>query len=622
MSRKLRAVHISRMRANDKGLQMSANKIQTGGERSRTTNRSTVLSAAISSCLAMAAATQVHAQAAKSEPLEEVVVTGFRASLEDALVRKRDSNQQIESITAEDIGKFPDQNVTESLQRLPGVQIDRANGQGTAVLIDGLRQNLITLNGDIFLTGKEFYVSGEASGGGAGSNSQLSSLEGIPSEQISGIDVVKSPTALQTEGGLGGIIDLKTRSGLSQPMGWTAGGTVQGTKANDAEGGVTPVISLFGGYKLNENFGITAGFSYDHEKTHIKEFQDQNRSAWLITHSAQNGNYVGSPIPSTISTISQYYIIPQLAYFSDILDERKTTGATLGVEWRWSDRVRSKFDWFYSRLEDESFTYSNKTWFNGQGAAPGDAIPAIDPSKPYSIDGNGVVQSASFMANGAETATLYQKFKSNANNFQLATFFDINDGLRTDLRIAYAKADSDFQAAQADIEHGAYGAFNKPGFIAPTAPGCNNGGSSCVGGNHGYTFNWTNGGTSGLPTESYPNAYGVTDVLSNPAYTVFKSNWAWANLTDQKDFAVRANVEFEPSFAKDLTLTGGLRYAGRDIDQTFGRYLINGAGNLGLGGVGAGTPAGNCCIVPGQSGTYIYYSDPGYATIPYSTAQS
>jgi len=133
------------------------------------------------------------ASASQDNNLEEIIVTGYRASLETALSNKRNSTLPIESVAPEDIGKMPDQNVAESLQRLPGIQIDRAGGQGTAVLIDGLRQNLTTLNGDLFLTGREFYVSGEASGGGAGSNSQYSSLEGIPSEDINGIDVYKNP---------------------------------------------------------------------------------------------------------------------------------------------------------------------------------------------------------------------------------------------------------------------------------------------------------------------------------------------------------------------------------------------------------------------------------------------
>src|SRR6202008_863809 len=60
-----------------------------------------------------------------------------------------------------------------------------------------------------------------------------------------------------------------------------------------------------------------------------------------------------------------------------------------------------------------------------------------------------------------------------------------------------------------------------------------------------------------------------------------------------------------------------LRYTDRDVEQTFGRYLIN-AATVGYGGVGAGTAAGNCCIAAGQSGTGIYYSDPGYAAIPFT----
>jgi TonB-dependent receptor len=319
-----------------------------------------------------------------------------------------------------------------------------------------------------------------------------------------------------------------------------------------------------------------------------------------------------------------------MAYFSDILDDRETIGASLGAEWRWSNNIKSSFNWFYTKEDDESITYSNKTWFNGQGAAPGSLLPAVDPSKPYSIDGNGVVQSAAFMANGAETATLFQGNTSEANNYQFVTIFDGDGAFSGRASASYAKASSDSQFAQADIEHGAYAAFSKtnpsPPSIMLSAPGCNNGGSNCTNGNHGYTFNWDNGGTSGLPSVSYPNAYGVTNVLSNPAYTMFKSNWAWANLTDQENFAIKGDLNYKPSNAHGITLSTGLRFAGRDIDQTFGRYLINGAGNLGLGGVGAGTDAGNCCTEssPGvhnpSSGTYLYYSDPGYASIPYSTA--
>jgi TonB-dependent receptor len=168
---------------------------------------------------------------AKSDELQEIVVTGFRQSLQTALDAKRKSDLAIESVAAEDIGKMPDQNVAESLQRLPGVQINRGPaGEGTAVLIDGLRQNLVTLNGDLFLTGREFYVSGEASGGGAGNNSQYGSLEGIPTDPLGGIDVIKNPKASMTEGGLCGTIDLKTRDPLSLQEGLSLGGNYRQSK--------------------------------------------------------------------------------------------------------------------------------------------------------------------------------------------------------------------------------------------------------------------------------------------------------------------------------------------------------------------------------------------------------
>jgi iron complex outermembrane receptor protein len=557
--------------------------------------------------------------------LQEVVVTGFRASLQSALDAKRVSIQPIESVAAEDIGKMPDQNVSESLQRLPGISINRSGGKGTQVLIDGLANNLITLNGEVLLTGREIYSSGEGSGGGG--NIQYASLEGIPSEEIGGIDVIKNPTARDREGGLGGQIDLKTRSPLAQQMGLNLGGNLRGTKATDAEGGVTPVATLVGGFKFNDSFAVTAGASYDDEKTHGKQFQDQNRNQWLVTNTATVGSYVGSPVASTNTTLpnGQTYIDPQLAYFSDILDQIKTKGATLGAEWQWTDDIRSTFNYFYIREEETSTTYSNKAWFSGgsgENNAPGApaSFPGIDPSQPYSIDSNGVIQSATLVANGAETSTLFESNKTTAHNFQLNTKFGGDSRVTGDVGLAYAKATGDYEAAQADVEHGAYAAFGSTApSVQPTAPGCNNGSNNCTNGNHGYAFLWNNGGNSGLPTVSYPNNYGYSDVLSNPAYTLFKSNWAWANKVDEKNYAAKFNLKTHAGSV--LTISAGGRYQYREVDYVHGRYLESGVDPYGLGGVGAASAKGNCCLGPG-SGTWLYFQDPGYATIPYSTPQS
>ena len=548
---------------------------------------------------------------AKSTEVGEVVVTGYRASLQTALTNKRNSILPIESVAPEDIGKMPDQNVAESLQRLAGVQIDRTQGQGTTVLIDGLRQNLTTLNGDIFLTGKEIGVSGENSGGGSGAGNQYSSLESIPSEEISGIDVYKNPKASMTEGGLGGTIDLKLRDPLSGPNGLHIGGNLRGTTA-DGTNGWTPIGALVASYKVNDRLGFTGSISYDDEKTHTKEFQDQNRSSWVITDSATAAN-PGNGTNATPTALpgGQEYIDPQLAYFTDQNDERKTLGSSLGLAFQVTNSWTTHLNWFYSRDDDTQISYSDKVWFNGQGDASGATkIPGIDAADPYSIDGNGVVQNGTFSANGAETATNYFHTLSEANNFQWINKFDAGGPLKADFDVYYSRATSNFQADQADVEHGLYNtASGTP--TSPTAPGCNNGADNCNGGNPGYQFTWNNGGTSGLPTVGYP-----TNVLDNAAYTTFKSNWAWANYTTQTDWSVKGDLQYKADFIPvESVFSTGFRVADRDIDQVFGRYLIN--GDLPTGQVAG--PIG-----PNQ-GPWLYYQDPGYSNgnninVPYSTA--
>ncbi|MEC7624047.1 MAG: TonB-dependent receptor plug domain-containing protein, partial [Pseudomonadota bacterium] len=176
---------------------------------------------------------QAEAEAGQQTGVEDdnvIVVTGFRASLEDALNAKRESNLIIESVTAEDIGKFPDQNVAESLQRLPGIQIDRENGQGSKVRIRGLDQNVTLLNGELFVTGLEVYKVGE------GNYNRNDSLEGVPSELIGGIEVFKSPNASLLEGGLGGIVNLKTRNPLDLDEGLTLAGNAKMSKGSEISG--------------------------------------------------------------------------------------------------------------------------------------------------------------------------------------------------------------------------------------------------------------------------------------------------------------------------------------------------------------------------------------------------
>ncbi len=125
----------------------------------------------------------------------DIVVTGFRQSLQNAQNIKRNASEIVDAIVAEDIGKLPDNNLAEALQRIPGVQITRHHGEGSGISIRGLSQVNTLVNG------REAFSD----------NGRSLSLEAIPAEVLAGIDVYKNPSATLIEGGLGGVVNLKTR---------------------------------------------------------------------------------------------------------------------------------------------------------------------------------------------------------------------------------------------------------------------------------------------------------------------------------------------------------------------------------------------------------------------------
>lgn len=145
----------------------------------------------------------------EKEETEVITVEGLRSSIIKSTDLKREASSVIDVITAEDVGKFPDDNVMDSLGRITGVQIQRDDsGTANSFQIRGIDQNRIELNGR--------SVSG-GEGEGRGMN-----LGDIPSELIAGLEVIKSPTADLTEGSLGATVNLKTARPLSKKNGVTS----------------------------------------------------------------------------------------------------------------------------------------------------------------------------------------------------------------------------------------------------------------------------------------------------------------------------------------------------------------------------------------------------------------
>ncbi|WP_337842887.1 TonB-dependent receptor [Rheinheimera sp.] len=193
-------------------------------------------------------ADQAAEPAAKEQQVEVIQVKGIRASQEANLNAKRFSDTIIDVITAEDIGKFPDKNVAESLQRVPGVTIQRQFGEGAAVSIRGAGQDLTltTLNGqNVASTG--WFVLEPAR--------RSFNYELLPSELVGDLEVYKSSQADLAEGGVGGTVVVNTRRPLDLDA-MTLYGSIEGQYQTDS-GETDPLFSGMGSWKNDaENFGI------------------------------------------------------------------------------------------------------------------------------------------------------------------------------------------------------------------------------------------------------------------------------------------------------------------------------------------------------------------------------
>jgi len=167
------------------------------------------LAAGVALALGATAFAPAMAQDGADEAIEEIITTGIRGSLYSSVAAKRDSEGILDGIVAEDIGKLPDVTIADSLQRIPGIQIQRSAGEGATVNIRGLPQIRTLLNGE------EFITTGNI--GRAQPN-----LVDIPSQLIRAVDVYKSTQLRNKRSGLTGTIDLKTWRPLDFDEGFTS----------------------------------------------------------------------------------------------------------------------------------------------------------------------------------------------------------------------------------------------------------------------------------------------------------------------------------------------------------------------------------------------------------------
>jgi iron complex outermembrane recepter protein len=223
----------------------------------------------------------------ESQELEEVVVTGFRGSLNTAIAAKRNETAAIDVIASEDIGKFPDSNLAESMQRVPGVALSRSDGgEGRNISVRGLGAGFTKVR----INGMEGAAqTGSSDIYGAGNNGRAFDFNVFPTEIFSQLAVRKTASADIEEGSLGATVDLQAPSAFDYPDEQVFSITGRGIYNEVAEN-VDPRVSMLASKKFfDDTFGVLATFSFQERQT-----REVGYSAVDILHFGTNGNNVGT----------------------------------------------------------------------------------------------------------------------------------------------------------------------------------------------------------------------------------------------------------------------------------------------------------------------------------------
>jgi TonB-dependent receptor len=322
------------------------------------------LSAAITFALAAAAfvpATVFAQQAAtpsetpSATTLDSVQVTGYRYAIEKSLQQKRDANAVVEVITAEDVGKFPDKNVADSLQRVPGVVITRDGGEGKSVSVRGLDPDLTLtqLNGNYIATSE---TNDEAS---RSFNYTL-----LPSNMLSSAELFKSPEARIDEGGIGGTVILHTRRPLDMEAnsGYV---TLEGT-SSDTSHDVDPQASaLYSWHSEDERFGVLVGVTQQKRTSRTMEATTENFQWYGTDTTARDVN--GTPMNQggvnywwgnsgfNDQNGRNYtdFFMPTSVNFAVKEEERERKGGQLTFQFKPTDNVTLTANYFRFELEGD-----------------------------------------------------------------------------------------------------------------------------------------------------------------------------------------------------------------------------------------------------------------------------
>ncbi|QEY17752.1 TonB-dependent receptor [Cellvibrio sp. KY-GH-1] len=306
--------------------------------------------------------------------VEEVMVTGIRASLERAMDVKRNSSGVVDAISAEDMGKFPDTNLAESLQRITGVSIDRNNGEGSRITVRGFGPdyNMVTLNGRTMPTGSAYGGSSGADSQTRGGNSRAFDFANLASESVSGVEVFKTGKANVAAGGMGASVNIKTARPLDTAgFKATVGGKAVMDTTNRTGDDITPEVSgLVSWADDSEMFGVSLSASYQERDS---GFTGATVNDWRVAEwgGGDSATIYDRPASAAIfqnePEVGQLYSRPNDIRYAFSDQQRERTNAQLTLQFRPIEDLTATLDYTFAENSRTENRGEVTTWVQNGG---------------------------------------------------------------------------------------------------------------------------------------------------------------------------------------------------------------------------------------------------------------
>lgn len=364
-----------------------------------------------------------EADAAQPQEVAEadnvIIVTGIRASLRSARDRKKNAEQVVDSITAQDIGALPDRSVTEALQRIPGVTIQRTNAARDPA-------RLSAEGGGVFIRGLS-WVRSEVNGRDtfSANNGRALSFEDVPADLLAGVDVYKNPSADLVEGGIGGLVNLRTRKPFDQ-SGQLIAFSGDYNYADLREKGFWSGSALY-----SNRWEVSGGEIGILLSASINNIGNR-------TDSIQTGDYTTRTV-----TGGEVYV-PNTLGFRRIDWEQRRTAFSGSVQWAPADNFQVTAEAIYAKATPEDIEHNV-----GDYASP---LPSSHSS--YEFDEDGILQSGTVEGRMLDLNTRWGKRVNKTKDLSLNVRWEPADNFTVTADLQFVDSSMKLESMTAFVEPG------------------------------------------------------------------------------------------------------------------------------------------------------------------------